>query len=191
MILYYIMLIYIILYIYIYILYILYIIYTIYYIIYIYYILYIILYIYHIIYVCMCLFHTMQQLQRVLRNGLWHSVLFASICWDGLLSSAKLMIEQIWLCSEIQLQKISLFVSRCIICTYIYIYVYISLYTFSVSTPTVQNHRNQKEGTGLRFGLDTNPCKIFKLSMICVSRTSSQVSKCLSFRYGSLWIAMD
>ena len=69
-----------------------------------------------------------------------------------------------------------------------YIYVYISLYTFSVSTPTVQNHRNQKEGTGLRFGLDTNPCKIFKLSMICVSRTSSQVSKCLSFRYGSLWI---
>ena len=75
----------------------------------------------------MCLFHTMQQLQRVLRNGLWHSVLFASICWDGLLSSAKLMIEQIWLCSEIQLQKISLFVSRCIICTYIYICIYLSI----------------------------------------------------------------
>lgn len=126
----------------------------------------------------MSLFHTMQQLQRVLRNGLWHSVLFASICWDGLLSSAKLMIEQIWLCSEIQLQNTSLFVSN------VHIYISLSLFTFSVSTPTVQNHRNQKEGTGLRFGLDTNPCKIFKLSMICVSRTSSS----LKMSQLSLWI---
>ena len=61
--------------------------------------------------------------------------------------------------------------------------LYHYIYHISLSIP-VQSHRNQRKGKGLRFGLDTNPCKIFKLSMICVSRTSSQVSTCLRFRNG-------